>query len=320
MLMRIGIPSTLAYYEYFPFWDVFFRELGFEVVSSPITTKAILDWGVKHTVSDACVPIKLVHGHVRYLAEEGVDLLFLPRMVRVAPKETFCPKFLGLPDLIQASINNLPPLLSPRIFLRYGRMSLFRICGQTANSLGVGPLKGLRACAKALDAWHAFLRSLREGMTVAEALGIRERTREALRGPRLALLGYPYLINDPFISANLLALLEERGVQVFTAEMVPSGDLKRLSRRMRKNLFWHYSNRAVWAAMYYLDKEMVDGVIHVTAFGCGPDAMTGKLVELEAKGKVPFTTLSLDEHTGQEGIITRIDAFVDMLVRKKAIA
>ena len=44
--MRIGIPSTLAYYEYFPFWDVFFRELGFDVVSSPITTKAILDWGL----------------------------------------------------------------------------------------------------------------------------------------------------------------------------------------------------------------------------------------------------------------------------------
>lgn len=318
--MRIGIPSTLAYYEYFPFWEVFFQELGFEVVSSPTTTKAILDWGVQHTVSDACVPIKLVHGHVRALAEDNVDVIFLPRMVRVAPKETFCPKFLGLPDLIQASIEDLPPMLSPRIFLRYGRMSLFRICGQTAHSLGASPIKGLRACAKALDAWHVFLRSVRRGMTVAEALGIRQRMKNTVQGPRLALLGYPYLINDLFVSANLLGLLEERGVQVLTAEMAPPGALKRLSRQMPKNLFWHYSNRVVWAAMYYLDKGMVDGVIHVTAFGCGPDAMVSKLVELEAKGKVPFTTLSLDEHSGQEGIITRIDAFVDMLVRKKASA
>ena len=109
-------------------------------------------------------------------------------------------------------------------------------------------------------------------------------------------------------------------MQVFTAEMVPSGDLKRLSRRMRKNLFWHYSNRVVWAAMYYLDKEMVDGVIHVTAFGCGPDAMTSKLVELEAKGKVPSQPCRWTNTRVKRGIITRINAFVDMLVRKKAIA
>ena len=49
------------------------------------------------------------------------------------------------------------------------------------------------------------------------------------------------------------------------------------------------------------------------------DAMVGKLVELEAKGKCPSQP-SRSMNNRQEGIITRIDAFVDMLVRKKVSA
>ena len=59
--------------------------------------------------------------------------------------------------------------------------------------------------------------------------------------------------------ANLLALLEQGAAGLYKNGALR--DLKRLSRRMRKNLFWHYSSNVVWAAMYYLDKEMVDGVI-----------------------------------------------------------
>ena len=63
---------------------------------------------------------------------------------------------------------------------------------------------------------------------------------------------------------------------------------------------------------YYRNK--VDGLIHVTAFGCGPDAMVGKLIELEAKtsGEIPYLKILVDEHTGDAGLMTRIEAFTDM--------
>ncbi|MGI6604046.1 MAG: acyl-CoA dehydratase activase-related protein [bacterium] len=43
-------------------------------------------------------PVKVLHGHIAYLADKDkVDAIFLPRMVNVGTKATFCPKFLGLP-------------------------------------------------------------------------------------------------------------------------------------------------------------------------------------------------------------------------------
>ncbi|NLA26164.1 MAG: hypothetical protein GX878_02090 [Firmicutes bacterium] len=105
------------------------------------------------------------------------------------------------------------------------------------------------------------------------------------------------------------------GVEPATPERVPPGEMLRMSRVLPQNFFWHYSNRVCWSSLYYLDEPgRVEGIIHVTAFGCGPDAMVDKFVELEAKKKkVPFLTLTIDEHTGEGGIQTRLEAFVDML-------
>ena len=75
--------------------------------------------------------------------------------------------------------------------------------------------------------------------------------------------------------------------------------------------------------VYALDPQSdIDGVIHVTAFSCGPDAIVDKLLELEAKrpGAKPFLALGLDEQTGEAGALTRLEAFVDMLRRKQALA
>jgi predicted nucleotide-binding protein (sugar kinase/HSP70/actin superfamily) len=94
-----------------------------------------------------------------------------------------------------------------------------------------------------------------------------------------------------------------------------------MSKRLPKNLFWYYSNRVVYACLHYLNDVELDGIIHVTAFGCGPDAMTNKLIELETKrlNNVPFMTVTIDEHTGEAGVNTRIEAFVDLLKRKKGL-
>ncbi|RYD06009.1 hypothetical protein N752_06525 [Desulforamulus aquiferis] len=68
-------------------------------------------------------------------------------------------------------------------------------------------------------------------------------------------------------------------------------------------------------ALNYHDQRSVDGIIHVAAFACGPDSMTGELIErfIRREGKVPFMNVNLDEHTGEAGIVTRLEAFLDMV-------
>ncbi|MCK4326758.1 hypothetical protein KAW55_08400, partial [bacterium] len=108
--MKIGIPRSLLYYHYFPLWKSFFEELGLEVVLSSPTNKKILENGVKKAVDDACLPVKLYFGHVMELADK-VDYIFVPRLVSVEEDAFTCPKIIGLPDMLRASLDKLPPLL-----------------------------------------------------------------------------------------------------------------------------------------------------------------------------------------------------------------
>ena len=62
----------------------------------------------------------------------------------------------------------------------------------------------------------------------------------------------------------------------------------------------------------------IDGIITLNAFGCGPDSLMIERITRKAKefGK-PLLSLTIDEHTGEAGFITRLEAFIDMLFRKK---
>ncbi|KUK36216.1 MAG: CoA enzyme activase, partial [Thermacetogenium phaeum] len=124
-MKRIGIPRALLYYYFYPLWREFFTGLGMQVVVSPETNKRIMDAGVKVTLSEVCLPVKILFGHVLALADE-VDYLFVPRIIKVEPRAYICPKFMGLPDMLRARIPDLPPLLEPAVDMRKEETDPFR--------------------------------------------------------------------------------------------------------------------------------------------------------------------------------------------------
>ena len=68
-------------YENYPFWFTFWTELGYSVVLSPQSKKSIYEMGMDTISSDtACYPAKIVHGHVKWLAEHGLRFIFSPRI------------------------------------------------------------------------------------------------------------------------------------------------------------------------------------------------------------------------------------------------
>ena len=75
----IGIPRVLNLYENYPFWAVFFRELGFRVILSPSSTRKIYELGIESIPSESeCYPAKLAHGHISWLIKEGIKTIFYP--------------------------------------------------------------------------------------------------------------------------------------------------------------------------------------------------------------------------------------------------
>lgn len=323
MKPSIGFPATLFYFTDAPFWQAFWENIGFNVVYSSATNKKILDEGIKVTVTDACVPIKVYHGHVIALKDK-VDYLFIPRYMNLEKKETFCPKFLGLPDMVRASIPGIPKIIAPDIQL-VNPLSRLRLCKELAEKTGASFARVAHALAKAGRVQKQYIKLLQQGYLPQVAMKLVKSGRTAGSPVKegdlnIAVLGYPYQIHDAHISVNLLEQLKQLGVNIWTMEMVSQTMLRPYRKVMSKNHFWHFSNRVMWSLFYFLNKGGLDGVIHVTAFACGPDAMVDKFMELELKQrKIPFMPITIDEHSGEAGVRTRLEAFVDMIRHRRQL-
>ena len=322
---KIGIPRTLYFYTYYPLWKTFFEELGLKVVFSPPTNKEIMDEGVKETVNDACIPIKVFHGHVTALKNK-VDYIFIPRLVSMDGKSTLCPKFLGLPDMVKNSIDNLPVVIIENLNLNRRSFDFSRFFLRLGKNFTGNVWKIWWAYFKGLYHWKKYKKQLANGLYPRTEEGsageivMASRKEQGENKLKLAVLAYPYVLYDNFMSVNLIKKLEDMDVVPCVPDDISLKDLKRAKRRLPVDLFWYYSNQVIWACLHFLHQERVDGIIHVTAFGCGPDAMVDKLVELEAKNAgMPFMTVTIDEHTGDTGLHTRLEAFTDMLKKKKGL-
>lgn len=325
--IRVGLPGALFSYSFNPFWERFFEALGVEVVHSGPTTREMLDDGVREAVSEACVPIKVYHGHVRNLASRS-DALFIPRYVSVDRGTVFCPKFLGLPDMIRFSMKDIPRVVSPRVDMRKGRLGLGFACLSVASELGLPRTRAISAWLYATRSQASAGRPAAARAAGEEPAIVAASSREGGAGAapagsrlRIAVLGYPYAVYDRFLNMDLLRKLARLGVDVLTVESLPSTLLNSSAGRLAKRLFWHYSDRVVRAAFRLIDTSSVAGLIHVTAFGCGPDALADRLIDLESsKNGMPFMPLLIDENSGEAGLVTRLEAFVDMVRRSGALS
>ncbi len=326
-MYKIGIPRTLAYFIYYPLWKTFFEELGHKVLLSPPTSKSILDKGVKEAVNDACIPVKLYHGHAAALAGK-VDYIFCPRLVSVRRHgdfgtETFCPKFLGLPDMLRLAMDDLPALIDSRVDLKKGKDEIWRLAQEIGKLLGNSGERIKQAFNLARKQQDQYKRLLYQGMLPPEALSLMEKkipVPAKKKGAKekvlkIAVVGYPYLIYDPYINAGLLTILEKENVQVYTQDMLRERKMNRQAKNLPKSTFWYFSNRVIYGALHFMQRPEIEGIIHLTAFACGPDSMVDRLLEIESRRRnnCPYLSVTVDEHTGEAGVRTRIEAFIDML-------
>ena len=97
-----------------------------------------------------------------------------------------------------------------------------------------------------------------------------------------------------------------------------------LSRRavadVPKALFWTYEKEVYGAVRHWVDNRLVDGVIYMLSFSCGPDSFVQVLIEdavHSAEIRVPLLSLVIDEHSGEAGFVTRLEAFLDMMSRRE---
>lgn len=313
--MKIGIPRGLLYYKYFPLWNRFFNELGIETVCSPRTNRAILSEGLNAAESEICLPVKAYYGHVAAI-KDRVDWVFVPRIVAVEGSAYTCPKLLGLPDMLKSAFPETR-FLYPDINLKKGMRRYYSSLYKLARQLGASASRAVRAILNAEMAQSRYHERLIRGMTVDEALK-NEQAAPSQGDITVGIAGHSYNVFDSYLSLDLVKKLKERNVRVLTPENVPHHIQEKYAARLPKYLFWTYEKELLGAALYWMDRQIADGIIYVLSFACGPDSIVQYVLENEAeKYGTPIMPLVLDEHSAEAGVLTRIEAFIDMISRQK---
>jgi predicted nucleotide-binding protein (sugar kinase/HSP70/actin superfamily) len=325
--VKVGIPRALHFYRYFPFWKKLLEALDVEIVLSTNTNKKIVEEGVTHGFGELCIPVKIYYGHMLKLIREHPDLdyLFVPRYVSEVKDAYFCPKFLSLPDVIKIQ-PNIPKLLTFEVNVKEFPISVSAIA--LAKELGKSETKGLNAYKEAQKYFDEYHKFLRDGASVNHALRLVERNvpftlpKKKSKGDiKFLLLGHAYNIFDTYINLDFQKKLKDQNVEVITIENLPKSIFKDpviINRRLRN--YWIHEEEILAAIRYFLTKgrNEIDGVVFLISFACGPDSLISELIMRDMKVvRLPFLEIIMDEHSGEAGLLTRVESFVEMIRRKK---
>ena len=323
-IKKIGIPRALSYYGNYPFYYGFFTALGIEIVLSDKTTTGIINEGVERVVSDTCLPIKVYVGHVLNLLEKGCEKIFVPSLQSSSYKINNCSKIRGLPEIIRNVIDKPFKMIEPTIDKTEG-ISFKDFCYDTAKGFDIYDKviidNAIKSGWKVYDnflkmtnlgvSYETALKNAIEGKTVTKPI-------EIVNPLSVVIMAHGYNLFDERISMNLIKKLNKMGVKAYTGLNVKKDDALNSIRKLGEIQYWANELDLTGTAAYYMLNNKVDGIIALSAFGCGPDSLMVDEIQYHAKEKqMPMIHLTIDEHTGEAGFVTRIEAFVDMLIRKK---
>lgn len=323
--MTIGIPRGMSFYHNYPFYHGFFTDLGIKIVLSDITTKQTMSDGSALVVTETCLPIKIYIGHVLNLIDKGVDKIFVPSIQSIAPKIYNCSKIRGLPDLVRNVVKKDFTMIEATLDKSEKNQGLNEFLTEIAGYFGITDAETVKKASKAgWRAYNNFYIMSKSGMSYKKAMNyalqgkvfIEKQTKEFPIS--IALVSHGYNIFDERASMKIFDKLENMDVRVYSSLQLSNEQMDDGIATLGQDMYWANEREMTGCAGHFMKDAKIDGIITLTAFGCGPDSlMIERITRRAKKFNKPLLNLTIDEQTGEAGFITRLEAFVDMLFRKK---
>ncbi len=316
-LLTYGIPRVLNIYENFPFWCTFLVDCGFKVVLSAGSDMKLFEQGVGTVMSDnICFPAKLAHGHIIDLLSRGVDRIFYPQVVLesqeypAALDSYNCPVVTGYPDVIRSSIHpegeygvpmDSPVVSFQDLSLLEKQLSFF------VKPFGLGKKRFRRALDHAVAAQDSYKREVR-----AAAAAVMQH---AGQDPVILLAGRPYHA-DPLVNHGIPELISRQGAHVIPEDGIADEKEETLTGTSILSQ-WAYTNRIIAAARQVAAGKF-SGMIQLTSFGCGLDALAvDEAKEILNKAGKFYSVIKIDEIANTGAAKLRVRALIEAFKEKK---
>lgn len=310
----IGLPLILSNFIYMPLWRVFFSSLGYKTKVTIKSDERVVESGSKLTGADFCFPVKIAYGHIEKLInEQKVNYVFLPYMISskkhsFSSNNYFCPYVQSLTSHIRTSTlisdETKDKLIAPVIDFAWEDEFFYKKLYESLKErLDVSYEDIKKAFQKGMKSYNEFKTGCQlEGEKILKEL--RSKNQKGI-----IMLGRMYNTIDERISLNLAQKIADLGIKVIPLDFIPfkpdSFD------NTFYNMYWTYGQWIINAARMISNNENLFGVFF-TNYSCGPDSFILSYVE-EIMGEKPLLILELDEHSGDAGYMTRIEAFLDVI-------
>lgn len=329
----------------------FLEDLGAEVRMPPPTSKRTVELGVRYAPELICMPFKLTLGNFLEAIEIGADTLFMAAGARKCRFGYYHHLQSRILKQVQPACRLVPVgqyspcdfffRLMPRVF----GVSPTRVIKATARMLVRSALtrefRQLLNRKRALEfdaAERLKLKALgiiQRARSIAEVGDARRRIRQVFavdgRQPELkiGLVGEIFFCVEQSANHEIEQELGRLGVEVLFERSLYHHlrHLLRLdasylrSRHLAKPFLNECPGgeavRTVGEAVHYA-REGVDGIVQVFPFTCMPENIAMEaLQQVSREYSVPVLSLSFDEHASKTGLVTRLEAFVELLRRRR---
>lgn len=306
----IGLPLGLNMYEMLPFWYTFFHELGYKVVISGFSNRAMYLRGQGTIPSDTvCFPAKMVHGHIQELIGKGVDVIFYPGMTyhfdeHKGRRNYNCAVVAGYSEVIAANTLNFGDILyvndyvGPHVKNKFPSKIKDILELRFNEKFSSSEIK--KACSAAYKEYDNYIGKVRN-------MGKEIVGKARAEGKKIIVLaGRPYHA-DPEINHGIHKLIAGLGFAVITedslAYMVP---------KFKTNIVgqWTFHQRLYQAADYAARTDDMF-IVQLVSFGCGLDALTSDEVReiVESHNKL-YTQIKIDEVTNLGAVKIRLRSLI----------
>lgn len=327
---------------------------GIDLVNTPPTTQRTLSLGVKYSPEAVCLPFKIQLGNMIEALELGADTLVMPggagpcrfgyyhkiheRILRELGYQFHMVTEAQGMKYIAKRINN--------------NAHLWKL--MTAGLFGLTKLKTLEALEKLVHKMRAIERDkgsatriYREAIKAIDAVSTYQALRQIKREYQQRLVRLPtitspaplkigvtgefFVVLDPFTNLDVEIELGKLGVwvkrSIWLSEKVINlnpiqrilglGEVNKAHRAAKPYVCRHLGGDG-WQSVgeKVLHCKDWDGIVHLEPFSCMPE-VTARNIMTSIKEGPPVLNLIYDELTGRAAMITRLEAFVDMLQRKR---
>ena len=331
-------------------------EQGFEAqcILPPPLSKRTLDLGAVNSPDLVCTPFKTLLGSMIEALETGADtIIMVPGACRLnyfAELQEQILRDLGYTfDFINLSLYNTGKkrdilralkALNPRCSMVKAGKALYEATQMVEYLDDTTSLYyqncGFDPSGTYPKIYRKFIADMYATRSLAEIRNAYRTASDAfadipLKKPqdpiRIGIIGDYYTVMDPFSNLELEQKLADMGVEVHRLMNITNDMLRNSEKNKQVKIreFSEYSMGAsstadIWQAQNFAERGF-DGLIQVKSACCMPETdIMPVLANLSQDYKIPVLYLTYDSQTSDVGLMTRLEAFYDMVEMRKKVA